>query len=477
MKVRSKFFIITLVILIAAFAAGVALALPGEDGQLFRRNVSKTPEQETEKAAISMMRFYVPAQASDGTLLTEGIIYYLADDSEFETRYFAKPLVSSYIDELEHQEDEAALTSNMVTSGAVAGEFDAYAAVSLDDGATWKRANLSMSADKSSFTIDNSIDYPGAAYAVVHAVAGDRVMAAWLSRYCDGGEPLYTFPVETVDALQPLYPHLDDLYLWDIFGVSGTQKSVDYTDQGFPEVGEIPFGCVWTARGRLLPVADETTGEVTYDILWTKAERLTSGRRDPNRLEIAAVENAGFSIVWQEDPEGLRPGQGLGPGEGWSGAVVNQKTDLWYSYIRWDDFDDVFISDVETYDEASITTLDLYLEASADDTIPQIVVPMAMPARISDNDMCKPTGDDPWCYYDFDQDPVFTPSFDPELLAQSSESDFCSTTATWVRDDKSMIVCVAEDGRAMTGTTGSSRPRIAGYPYTIDDLGNRRHNR
>ena len=44
-------------------------------------------------------------------------------------------------------------------------------------------------------------------------------------------------------------------------------------------------------------------------------------------------------MVWQEDPEGLRPGQGLGPGEGWSGAIVNQKTDMWYSFIGWDEFD------------------------------------------------------------------------------------------------------------------------------------------
>jgi hypothetical protein len=35
----------------------VALA---EDGVLFRRNISKTPDGETEKAAIYMMDFYVP---------------------------------------------------------------------------------------------------------------------------------------------------------------------------------------------------------------------------------------------------------------------------------------------------------------------------------------------------------------------------------------------------------------------------------
>ncbi len=59
-------------------------------------------------------------------------------------------------------------------------------------------------------------------------------------------------------------------------------------------------------------------------MVWTKAERLTSGRRDPNRIEVHAVQGAGFVITWQEDPEGLRPGQGLGPGEGWSGAVAHR---------------------------------------------------------------------------------------------------------------------------------------------------------
>ena len=47
---------------------------------------------------------------------------------------------------------------------------------------------------------------------------------------------------------------------------------------------------------------------------------------------------AGFAIAWQEDPEGLRPGDAAGPGPGWGGATTNHKTDIWYSYITWDDF-------------------------------------------------------------------------------------------------------------------------------------------
>jgi len=33
------------------------------------------------------------------------------------------------------------------------------------------------------------------------------------------------------------------------------------------------------------------------------------------------------------------PGEQAGPGEGWSGATTNHKTDIWYSYIETGKFD------------------------------------------------------------------------------------------------------------------------------------------
>ena len=45
-----------------------------------------------------------------------------------------------------------------------------------------------------------------------------------------------------------------------------------------------------------------------------------------------------FAIVWQEDPKGLMPGDGEGPGDGWSGANTHNKADVWYSYITLADF-------------------------------------------------------------------------------------------------------------------------------------------
>jgi hypothetical protein len=89
---------------------------------------------------------------------------------------------------------------------------------------------------------------------------------------------------------------------------------------------------------------------------------------------MAGDSAAGFMMVWQEDPEGLRPGQGLGPGEGWSGAVVNGQTDLWYSYIsieisRWS-----MKMEIRTWTLPSPSIL-LY----TGETMPKVAAPMACP--------------------------------------------------------------------------------------------------
>ena len=83
------------------------------------------------------------------------------------------------------------------------------------------------------------------------------------------------------------------------------------------------------------------------DIVWFKPERITSGRRDVYIPMVGSARGAGFAIAWQEDPSGLRPGKGKGPGEGWSGAISNHKTDMWYTFISYDDFnivDENFVS-------------------------------------------------------------------------------------------------------------------------------------
>ncbi len=411
MDAKKKFIIILAVIAVLGLITTTVLA---EDGLLFRRNISKTPEGETEKAAIYMMDFYVPAQASDGTV---GPVdnYLLADGSaaiDYPARDFAKPLISVYIDDMPHEEP----LGNSIMGGISFGEFDAYVGVSLDDGTSWKTTNLSRSADLTSFTLQNGHPYPGDVHNVVHQVAGDRIFIAWASKYCDGGTPLYTVDPAAeaayLDDLKVTYG-VDEMYLYDLFGIAGTQRSVDYTELGFPEIGEIPFSCIWTTRGKLLAGDDPSTGAVESSyVMWAKPERLTSGRRDANLPAVDCAKDAGCILTWQEDPEGLRPGQGLGPGEGWSGAIANQKTDIWYSYISYADFDEVF----EVDNVVGAVAMEDYLGT----TMPKSYVPMAMPVRLTDNNMCKATGSDPYCYVDFDD----LASLDPLALPDAPTGDF-----------------------------------------------------
>ncbi|MCB9422607.1 MAG: hypothetical protein H6667_22585 [Ardenticatenaceae bacterium] len=464
MKVkRSTIFIGLTAILLIVMLASMAVA---DDGVMFRRNVSKTPDQETERANLMQMTFYVPAQTSDGTL---GIPIEYYDGTEetpvlLETRDYAKPLISIYIDALPEEEEELAGLSSIM-SGAGFGAHDAYAAHSLDDGATWKRTNLSNSANLSSFILANGHEYPGDAHNMTFTIAGDKVLVGWISKYCDGGSPMYTFSDEDVLALQDAFG-LPDLYVRDIWGVAGSQKSVDYTLQGFPEVGEIPYSCVWSARGQLLPVELDDAGTMGYDIIWTKAERLTSGRRDANRLEMNADGAAGFMMTWQEDPEGLRPGTGLGPGEGWSGAVVNQQTDLWYSFISIEDFVMVMSDDT---DDATAVDIAEYVG----ETMPKVAVPMAMPIRLTDNKMCKSVGSDLYCYVDFDDENPWLTELPDEGwddgsvdITQSVDSTLCTEVVSWLNPGGTTLnLCQTEDGRVLGGRVGASRPRVNVQPY------------
>ncbi|MFC1996548.1 choice-of-anchor O protein [Chloroflexota bacterium] len=479
--------ILGIVALIAIVTAGLTLA--ADDGPLFRRNISGTPNTMTGASSMNYMSLYVPAQDTQGEPpeTTSGELEYYAGDCTNQdtsgcdlvyTRPEAKPLIITYNDGM----IEETLPAGIMT-GAGFGERDAFAALSLDDGATWKNWNLSDSALRSSFVLRNGHDYPGDVFKMVQAVEGNRVAAAWLSRYCESGAPLYSWLDDEKLGLLTAYPELDhpvavdgatdpyQLYTDDMFTVGGTQKSVNYTEQGFPEVGEIPYGCVWTARGTLEQALDDTgapkvntAGDPVYTITWRAAERLTSGRRDPHQISITSSPGAGFVIFWQEDPNGLRPGKGLGPGEGWSGAIANSKTDIWYTYLDLAHFGDVCTDDVEdTYCTpgtlAEFNTSELFGQK------PKIAVPFAMPVRITDNNACKgvqkfdPSGEliDAYCYADFDG---------------SGTADACAATISWTNPGGTTIeVCQTEDGRTLTGRTASTRVRAAMKSYDSDGDG------
>jgi hypothetical protein len=119
-----------LVIILSMLITSVGFA---EDGLLMRRDVSKTPDMETEKAGIFMMDFYVPAQASTGVVFETGIDNYILADgtasTDYADRLYAKPLVSVYIDGTTEWQEH-------LGGGIVLGAFDAFVGVSLDDGDT-----------------------------------------------------------------------------------------------------------------------------------------------------------------------------------------------------------------------------------------------------------------------------------------------------------------------------------------------------
>jgi hypothetical protein len=490
MKSKKVLWSILTVIMLLSMTVGSALAEDTDPNTLFRKNISKTPENETEKAAIYMMDFYVPAQTSEGEVKpVDNYCIAKKDDGTCEgdpaypARDYAKPLISVYIDDLHPVETKGGITF---------GHFDAFVGVSLDDGTTWKTSNLSRSSALSSFTLENGYVYPGDVHNVVHQVVGDQIFVAWVSKMCDGGTPLYSVGPTKNDllvesdqatyltALENEYD-LDAKYLYDLFGVSGTQGSVDYQAQGFPEVGEVPFSCVWTARGKLLAGNDPSTdllNEASY-VMWTKPERLTSGKRDANLPAVDCSKDAGCILTWQEDPEGLRPGQGLGPGEGWSGAIANAQTDIWYSYISFEEFDDVF-TDPDDLTSENIEIEDYANAASSDPeaTMPKAYVPMAMPTRLTDNAKCKGKDttlqpSDPYCYINFDKISNFSLTNISDLLLLKSpqvDADYCATSIMWAPPGGGIEqpICVTRDERVLFGRVASTRVRLNLKPYTWD---------
>ena len=190
MNARRTTLTILSLLIVFSMIFGSAVA---EDGQLFRRNISKTPPLETAKAGIFMMDFYVPAQASTG-LVGPVANYLLADTTvAYTDRYYAKPLISVYIDgpstHTIHDEEAGGFA---IDGGIIFGAMDAFVGVSLDDGTTTKTTNVSRSADLSSFTLQNGTAYPGHVHQFVHQVFADNIFAAWVSKYCEGGSPLYS---------------------------------------------------------------------------------------------------------------------------------------------------------------------------------------------------------------------------------------------------------------------------------------------
>ncbi len=380
---------------------------------MFRKNVAKTPELASAKAKLNVMGVWFDAKKANGDPATyidedgfevEGIPYYhyeVDEETEETTESLlrvatqAKPLVCVYTDEAEGY-----------------GAADVWAAVSRDDGNTWKRKNISRMADRSSFQLANGEEFYGHCKKPVFQVKGNKIFIAWTSKFSKGGKPTYSIRVcpdedgdgkpdecETCTGSEengtyecgPDYIWDDRYAVDDFWGVSGPQRSVDYTAE-YPEVGEVPYSAVWTCRGVIVTQAEKNMGGFFDDkeigeIVWYKPERLTSARRDANQVFCGGADGAGFAIAWQEDPKGLRPGEAKGPGPGWGGATANHKTDIWYSYITWADHtkvDNNFVAGGDPNHPVQID--DETGEKIPWTNRPKYLVPMSLPVRISDND-------------------------------------------------------------------------------------------
>lgn len=448
------------------------------NNSMFRKNISKTPVMGTSKSKLDLMPVLVPATKANGDpVMSEetgasGIDYYDENGEYLYTREKVRPLVSVYADEVPEP-----------------GGSDTFGAISRDDGKTWKRMNLSRSGDRSSFTLANGLDFYGEVKKPNLKVKGNYVLAVWQSKFCRGGRPTYSIqkcPDTDGDGVaEPCIvckgegenehcdwddPSDDIYYEDDIWGVGGPQRSHDYTEDGFPEVGELPFYCLWVCRG--------TVDEVTGDISWRKPERLTSGRRDVWQVAVNGAKDVGFGVIWQEDPDGVRPGEMAGPGHGWSGATTNHKTDIWYASISWDDFapiDENFSPNGDpehSFDDPEWTT-----------NRPMPLVPFPLPIRLSDNDTCNTDNlkieldgnglpiedaDGNWIPV-MDEDGKHAGTHRYAYMIDENDNgipDLCAGFHTFINEQgATKNVCITEDGRLLDGDTGASRPNLMYMPY------------
>ncbi|NNC92197.1 MAG: hypothetical protein HKN80_06860, partial [Acidimicrobiia bacterium] len=260
-----------------------------------------------------------------------------------ECRDIAKPILTTYMGKVDIYDDQ-------VNEAFWPDRFswDLHTAISRDDGTTWKRMNISRMADMSSFDLETGEPFPGTVGSPYVKVNDNKILVAWESKFCKSGNPRYAInlcddpatteieeddpatpdvnecavyctgnPEQGTEVCEPDYPGDDDYFVTDIWGVRGQQGSVDYNevdDVAELEIGEIPYSCLWTARGVIatqneldegtfdsMTVLDDPetldideSDEVQLgDIVWFKPERLTSGRRDAYLPMVASARGAG----------------------------------------------------------------------------------------------------------------------------------------------------------------------------------------
>lgn len=452
----------------------INLAAATEDSVIFRKNISKTPLSPSAKSKLNIMMVYVEAQKADDTQVEKVDGECVAGqmiEGKGDTCW-AKPLVAAYTDVDKRTPDAAP---------------DAFMAISRDDGATWKRFNLSRTGDKD-VSVSGLLPEPkGASKKPVFQAKGDKIIVAWTDKYCKGGKPKYSVleldaegnPVDADGDLKN-----DKLYD-DFYGVAGSQDFIDYTavtpeidPARMPIPSSVAYSCLWSARTTVK--AWSKVGDPD-DLQVYKAERITSGTRDAYQVFVGGASKAGFAITWQEDPEGLRPGSGDGPGHGFSGATTNHKTDVWYSYIKWDDFNAIDAEDVAGSDDPDATPViaDELYDDTRENARVRALNHMSMPIRVTDNNMCNieniGTNGHEYCRLKADGTLATWDGLNPdgaslhpgdEILATMIN---CSSFLDVPTSSGTQTVCVTNKGSILDGDTGASRPNLFLQPYTKSD--------
>lgn len=193
-------------------------------------------------------------------------------------------------------------------AGNVYSARDTFVTWSKDNGETWS-APLNVSNTASQTDAGAFYDPDG------NAEDGSGGLAP-MNFYGDSDKP-NIFAAGNGNNIMVTWP--------DKYCPSGVQGLVEYTAPYLsldPGVIQVPYSCIYAAR---LVNTKESVNLVTVD-------RLSEGSRDA-KGDVPRGGGGGNAIAWQEDPEGLQPGDAEGPGDGGSGAKTSNGTDVWYSWI------------------------------------------------------------------------------------------------------------------------------------------------
>ena len=193
-------------------------------------------------------------------------------------------------------------------SGDIYSARDIFLTFSKDDGVTWSTPmNLSNTASQTDTGVFYDPDGKGA-----DGAGG----IAPMNFYGDSDKP-NIFAPGNGNNIMVTWP--------DKHCPSGVQGVVEYTAPYLsldPGVIQVPYSCIYAAR----------LVNSTDDVSIVAVERLTDASRDA-KSDVPRGGGGGNAIVWQEDPEGLQPGDAEGPGDGGSGAKTSNGTNIWYSFL------------------------------------------------------------------------------------------------------------------------------------------------